>query len=198
MRTEPTRELLIACALEKESSALRQRLKLDCEFLVTGLGAARTRDALENHFRLHVPSLFVFTGNAGQLDPNLTVGQVIVPEKWCKEDGSCFSVDAGILSAFRDAGDTRIFGRGLTVSSPVVRAKARRALYHKFKARVCDMESAIALEVAREYSVPCLAPKIISDTADSGLSSFWTNFNQNMDILAQHIEDLISCALHPA
>ena len=181
--------LLIACALKKESSALSRRLGLDCQFLVTGLGARRTRQSLQKQFETHIPSLFIFTGTAGQLDPTLTIGTVMLPEEWCFEDGSCFPMNAGIASVLRESG--KICGRGLTVSIPIVRAKSRLALYRKYGAHICDMESAVALELAHEYSVPCLAPKIVSDTAGSGLSAFWKSFDQNMDVLARYVEDLV-------
>ncbi len=185
------KELLIACALKKESSALRERLGLDCQFLVTGLGVGRTRQSLEKQFESHIPSLFIFTGTAGQLDPALEVGEVMLPEEWCLEDGSCFPMDAGIISVLRESGNLRVSGRGLTVSTPVVRAKSRRALYQRHGAHICDMESAVAVDLARHYSVPCLAPKIVSDTAGSGLSAFWKNFDRNMDVLARYVEKLV-------
>ncbi|MEE8350340.1 MAG: hypothetical protein V3R94_12265 [Acidobacteriota bacterium] len=189
-------ELLIACALKRESSALRGRLGLDCQFLVTGLGAKRTRQCLEKRFAEKIPSLFIFTGTAGQLDPALQMGDVVLPKEWCLEDGSCFSVDAEIVAALRNSGQVKISGRGLTVSTPVVRARSRRALYQKHGAHICDMESAVALELAHRHAVPCLAPKVVSDTAESGLSSFWKNFDRNMDELARYVEDLIKCLHH--
>jgi len=186
-------DLLIACALKKESSALRERLELDCQFLVTGLGARRTERTLQKQFESHVPSLLIFTGTAGQLDPALKMGKVLLPQEWCLEDGACFPIDAGIASALRVSGKVEISGRGLTVSIPVVRAKSRRVLYLEHGAHICDLESAVVLEVARKHSVPCLAPKIVSDTAGSGLSAFWKSFDRNMDILARYVEELVSC-----
>ena len=185
------KELLIACALKKESSALRGRLGLDCQFLATGLGAGRTRRSLERRFESHAPSLFIFTGTAGQLDPALEMGQVILPQEWCLEDGSCFPMDAGIVSVLRESGNLRASGRGLTVSTPVVRAKSRRALYQRHGAHICDMESAVAVDLAHQHRVPCLAPKIVSDTAGSGLSAFWKSFDRNMDVLARYVEELV-------
>jgi len=194
-RAKENHALLIACALKKETSALRGRLRLNCQFLVTGLGARRTRQSLQKQFESHVPSLFIFTGTAGQLDPALAIGEVILPQEWCLEDGSCFPVDAGIASALRGSG--KISGRGLTVSAPVVRAGSRWALYRKYGAHICDMESAVALELAHKHSVPCLAPKIVSDTAGSGLFAFWKSFDRNMDVLALYVEDLVRMMHEP-
>ena len=185
-------ELLIACALKQESTALRERLQVGCRFLVTGLGAHRTQRSLETTFQSEPPSLLIFTGTAGQLDPSLRIGQVIFPQQWCLEDGSCFPADAELTSMLRDGGGWEIEGRGLTVFTAVLRAKSRLALYRKFGARICDMESAFALQVASRYGVPCLAPKIVSDTAQSGISVFWREFDSNMDQLAKYLDKLVA------
>jgi nucleoside phosphorylase len=185
-------KVLIACALKRESTALQDRLQVDCRFLVTGLGAHRTRKSLEETCQSEPPSLLIFTGTAGQLDPSLGIGQVIFPQKWCLEDGSCFSADAQLTSLLRDRDGWEIEGCGLTVSNAVLRAKSRLALYRKSGARICDMESAVALQVASRHGVPCLAPKIVSDTAQSGISAFWREFENNMDQLAKYLDRLIA------
>jgi nucleoside phosphorylase len=184
--------LLIACALKKESTALQRRLQVDCRFLVTGLGAHRTRKSLEGAFQSEPPSLLIFTGTAGQLDPSLELGQVVFPQEWCLKDGSCFPADAELTSLLREGGGWEIEGCGLTVSTAVLRAKTRLALYRKFGARICDLESALALQVATKYGVPCLAPKIVSDTAQSGISAFWREFDSNMDQLAKYLDKLVA------
>ena len=185
-------ELLVACALKQESTALQGRLQVDCRFLVTGLGAHRTRKSLESAFQSEPPSLLIFTGTAGQLDPSLGLGQVVFPQEWCLKDGSCFPADAELTSLLREGDGWEIEGCGLTVSTAVLRAKSRLALYRKFGARICDMESAFALQVASRYGVPCLAPKIVSDTAQSGISVFWREFDSNMDQLAKYLDNLIA------
>ena len=189
--SEGRSELLIACALKKELTALRERLQVDCHFLVTGLGAGRTQINLEKTFQSELPSLLIFTGTAGQLDPSLRIGQVIFPEEWCWEDGSCFPADPELTAMLRGSGGWEIAGRGLTVSTAVLRARSRLALYRKSGARICDMESAMALQVAARYQVPGLAPKIITDTASSGVGAFWREFDRNMDQLAQYLDKLV-------
>ena len=192
LRRMTKNKLLIACALKQESTALQGRLQVDCRFLVTGLGVHRTRKSLENTFQSEPPSLLIFTGTAGQLDPSLRIGQVIFPQEWCLEDGFCFSADAELTSTLREGDGWEIEGCGLTVSTAVLRAESRLALYRKFGARICDMESAIALQVASGYGVPCLAPKIVSDTAQSGISALWREFDSNMDQLAKYLDKLIA------
>ena len=184
--------LLIACALRKELKALRKRLQLKCRFLVTGVGSRKTATSLENCFRSERPDFLVFTGTAGQLDPSLEIGEVILPEEWCFQDGLCFPADGELVAGLRQQG-WEVSGRGLTVSTPVLRAKSRLSLHQKSGALICDMESAGALEVARKYQIPSVAPKIVSDTASSGVRAFWTKFDSNIDRLADYLARLIRC-----
>ena len=185
-----TTKLLIACALEKELAALKGRLKGDCQFLATGLGAQKTYYTLKKHLRGARPSILLFTGTAGQLDPSLRLGQIVFPAEWCFQRGPCFSADIRLASILKKQGWT-IEGRGLTVRSPVLKKKSRELLFRKFGALACDMESAAALQVATEHQLSCLAPKIISDTANSGMIKFWTEFENNMNLLAQYLEELL-------
>lgn len=136
------------------------------------------------------PELLIYTGTAGQLDPALKMGEILLPEEWCLEDGPCLAVDALWAGRLRAKG-WEVAGRGLTVRMPVVRAKTRSALHQRYAARICDMEAAVALDVAAKYAVPCLAPKVISDTAASGLLAYWTQFEENMDRLAGYLKKLI-------
>jgi nucleoside phosphorylase len=39
--------------------------------------------------------------------------------------------------------------------------------------------------------VPCLAPKAVCDTADSGIRGFWTEFDNVMQRLAVYVAGLI-------
>ena len=185
-------ELLIACALEKELDILRDRLEVECQFLATGLGTERTRRTLERRFKCERPSLFLFTGTAGQLATSLQLGQVVFPVEWCFQSGSCFAADPQLTDVLRKQG-WQISGRGLTVSFPVLRAKTRLSLHQGSGALVCDMESAVALQAASRYRIPSLAPKVISDTAHHPISTYWTEFENNMERLAKYLERLLEC-----
>ena len=119
------------------------------------------------------------------------MGQVVCPEAWCRKSGDCFSADAKLLAGLRGLG-WEIAGRGLTVSFPVVRARSRRKLHKRFGACICDMEAAAALEVAAAFRIPCLAPKVVSDTAASGLLAFWSHFDANLRALAEYLQRLLA------
>ena len=184
--------ILIGCALKREREALQRNLGDNCRYLATGLGGGRTRATLAKYFATQRPSLFIFTGTAGQLDPSLARGEVILSESWCRKDGRSVSTDRELAARLRGLG-WKISGRGLTVSIPVLRKKSRLKLYREYSARICDMESAVAMTVAAQFKIPCLAPKVVSDTAGSGWLFFWKHFDDNMRRLARYLEPLLAC-----
>jgi len=185
-------DVLVACALKKEARGLRDCLEPGIRMVVTGLGVDRTLHTLEEVFDRKRPSLLVFTGMAGQLDPGIQLGEFVFPTAWALEGGSRFESDAEVLGFLRSAGWTSE-GLGLTVRSPVVKAASRLRIFEQVGARICDMESAAALMICRAYEVPCLAPKIVSDTADSGMLAFYRHFSGNIARLGSEIDRLIDC-----
>jgi nucleoside phosphorylase len=185
----PASDLLVACALEKEASALLDRLP-QLPILATGLGARATRRVLERRFAEQSrPRLLLFTGTAGQLDPSVAMGDVICPERWLTEDGRRFESPGTLVANLRNRG-WDVAGDGLTIARPVFRASSRRRKFEETGARICDMEAAAALDVATRYGVPALAPKVVSDTGDAGVAAYWTHFSANMMILADYLRRL--------
>ena len=59
------------------------------------------------------------------------------------------------------------------------------------------MESAAAMMIAAHYKIPCLAPKVVSDTAESGLLAFYRYFDQNVSLLADYLDLLIPRISYP-
>jgi len=182
--------LLIACALKKEAKGLKKHLQEGRQVLVTGLGVDRTLRTLEQVLEKTPPALLVFTGMCGQLDPELGLGDFVFPESWGYESGTEFRIDDVVLKILKNTG-WEVCGKGLTVRRPVVRGKDRLRLFHQSGARICDMEAAAAMMISAAYGVPCIAPKIVSDTADSGMLAFYRNFGKNIDLLGGYISRLV-------
>lgn len=182
--------ILIACALKKEVSGLRQMLGSDYRYAVTGLGSERTVYSLEALFEDNPPSVMLFTGMAGQLSPRVELGQFVFPAGWKLESGTTFRSESELAGKLRTKGWT-IDHLGLTVPSPVVKERDRLALWEKTGAIICDMESAPAMMVASAYKVPCLAPKIVADTAGSGMLAFYRRFDQNLQSLGHILKRLL-------
>lgn len=183
------RNVLIACALKKEVKALREHLRTDHQLISTGLGTDRTLKSLEGHLERFRPALVVFTGMAGQLDPSLKLGDLVVPERWRFESGDEFPVAESLILGLRARGWT-IEGTGVTVRAPVVRQAQRLKIFRETGSRICDMESAAVLMICRSFDVQCISAKVISDTADSGMLAFYRHFQRNVRILGEKIDQL--------
>ncbi len=183
-------KILIACALAREAETLRGPLETRAHLLVTGLGKRRTEAKLSTHLREDPPELMIFSGVAGQLDPDLKMGDIVVPAVWKFEDGREFAADSRLVERLRSAG-WPLQQIGLTVKRPVLRPKRRRELWLEHSASACDMESAAALSVAATEGIPALAVKVISDTADTKLRDFWCCLDDNLKILAKSLDSLL-------
>lgn len=181
---------VVACAMKKESKILRERLGTRCTHLVTGLGMNRTRATLESYLRTRSPSILVFTGTAGQLDPGLKMGDVVFPRRWCLQTGGCFESDPALVAFLRERG-VRISGAGVTVRIPVIKKQDREHLHRSRGASICDMESAAVLELARSHGVPAVAPKVVSDTAETGILGFRREFENNVAQLGEYLDGLL-------
>lgn len=186
-------ECVVACAMKKESKILQDRLGAGFTHLVTGLGVKRTRATLEAYFRTQRPSILVFTGTAGQLDPGLKMGDVVFPERWCLQTGGCFEANPALV-AFLRTRRVRISGAGVTVRIPVIKKQDRERLFRSRGASICDMESAAVLEVARTHGVPAVALKVVSDTAETGILGFRREFEDNLIRLSHYLDGLLRIA----
>lgn len=185
--------VLIACALKKEAKALRDHLTGGRSLIATGLGTDRTLKSLEQHLERFRPRLVVFTGMAGQLDPSLGLGDLVIPERWRFESGDEFPVAGWLVEGLRARG-WAVKGKGLTVRVPIVRQEHRLRIFRETGSRICDMESAAVLMICRSMDIPCVAAKVISDTADSGMLAFYRHFQRNVRILGEQLESLVEDA----
>ena len=186
-------EWVVACAMKKESKILQDRLGARVTHLVTGIGMNRTRATLEAYFQTRRPSILLFTGTAGQLDPGLKMGDVVFPERWCLKTGGCFESDPALVAFLRQR-RVHISGTGVTVRIPVIKKQDRERMYRSHGASVCDMESAAVLETARNHRVPAVAPKVVSDTAETGILGFRREFEANLIRLSRYLDDLLRVA----
>ena len=85
----------------------------------------------------------------------------------------------------------RISGTGVTVRIPVIKKQDRERLHRSRGASICDMESAAVLEVARSHGVPAVAPKVVSDTAETGILGFRREFETNVVRLSEYLDGLL-------
>jgi len=184
--------ILVACALRRETDSLRKHLTGCLDFLTTGVGCRRTRKILTRRFqRGPLPAALIFTGTAGQLDPSCPMGTVLCPETWLMDENQQIGqASRQLLEHLRSAG-WDLGGIGVTVSLPVWFSSSRLRLFKRTGASLCDMEAAAALQVAAQFGVPALAPKVISDTGDTSFMHFYRNLAKNLEALAAYLQQLL-------
>lgn len=183
---ESVSEVAIACPMSKEADALRAALPDRFLVAATGLGIKRTVPSLLRLFQRQPPSLLLFTGSAGQLDLTLEMGDVVVPAAWRFLDGPGFDCDPASMEKLRALG-WPVAELGLTLDQAVLKADKRVALHKSTRAVVYDTVTAAALRVCGTSGVPCLTPKIVASTVQSGLLSFWGNLEKNIRPLAESL-----------
>jgi nucleoside phosphorylase len=181
--------VLIACPMQKEASALASALA-GRRVLATGLRIRRTVPALLKAFRSDLPSLLVFTGSAGQLDLKLEMGDIVLPERWRLGDGPGFEADPSTIARLRTEG-VETCAWGLTLERAVMKADQRDALFRSTQARIYDSVTAAVMRVAQTSEVPCIAPKIVASTVNSGLMTFWNRLDRHILPLAAYLNRLL-------
>jgi adenosylhomocysteine nucleosidase len=121
-----------------------------------GIGAEAARRAAEAVIALYSPERIWSAGFAGAADPNLQVGQVLIPRHVIDARDSS-SIDTGtgegILVSFA------------TVASPQQKAKLRDA----FNADAVDMEAAAVAKASSARGISFAAVKAISDRSNFDL-----------------------------
>ncbi len=167
--------------------------------------AARVQHALDRFTITHL----IFSGAAGALEPGLAPGQVVVPRRWVNHQFGAITgegVEPLPLHVYPASGEPMqvdgfdvdpelfalaqrvdgVFAGRVGVSGDVfIRSStAREELASRFAARIVDMESAAAAQVALLNGVPFLAVRAVSD--DAG------------DTATAHIEAQIAQAGHAA
>jgi len=182
--------ILVACALRRETDAVRAVLPASLDYLTTGIGSRQTSKVLTRRLQRFRPSLLLFTGTAGQLDPDCPMGTVLCPEAWMIEDQGTVQVSDSLLGPLRARG-WAIGGRGLTVSLPVLRTSTRLELFQRTGAPICDMEAGTALQVAASLGIPALAAKVVSDCGDCTFIEFFRHLNRNLQALGVYLQALV-------
>jgi adenosylhomocysteine nucleosidase len=124
--------------------------KDDFVLVCGGVGARAARRAAEAAIVLFAPKVVYSVGFAGALDPALTIGDVIQPER--------------VVNA-SDGSSTRVGGgKGVLVSfASVASAEQKVKLRVGFSGQAVDMEAAAVAQAAEARGVGFGAVKVISD-----------------------------------
>ena len=118
-----------------------------------GIGAEAARRATEAIIVLYRPERVQSVGFAGALDPEMSVGEVIVP---------CRIIDANDGSRV----ETGATGCTLVSIDAIIGAEQKAKLAKTYGAKIVDMEAAAVARGAQTHNLPFSAVKVISDKWD--------------------------------
>lgn len=161
-------DVLLCFAVKEEAAFARE---LTPNLLITGMGAARARRAMQAALARIRPRLVLSCGFAGGLNPELQSGDVLFQSEKSDE------LDA----ALEKAGARR--GRFYCASGIASTASQKRALREQTGADAVEMESEAIREVSRSLGLPCVTIRAISDAADEDLPldfNLLLDANQNL------------------
>lgn len=118
-----------------------------------GIGSEHARRATEAIIRLYAPAMLISAGFAGALQPDVRVGQVLVPR---------VVIDVGDGSRIDTGTGTGILATFGAIADAAQKAKLARA----FGAQAVDMEAAAVARGAEAHGLRFMACKAISDASD--------------------------------
>ncbi|MFT3976546.1 MAG: phosphorylase [Sphingomonas bacterium] len=147
--------LIVACGLKREARIITRACP-DAVAVIGGGVAAQLEARLEaaaNGFA----GVLLSCGIAGALSPELKAGDVVI-------DG-----DGAALATLRCALPDAVVGRIVGGDAILASAAAKRALRDATGGVAVDMESHVAMRVARRHGLPFAAVRVISDGAADDL-----------------------------
>ncbi|MDP8263574.1 MAG: hypothetical protein P9M13_09800 [Candidatus Ancaeobacter aquaticus] len=179
--------ILLLCAVELEMRSLAKTLSLKranarsyegvyCNKNIllhkTGIGKKNARKNLSKILVKYPCECIISSGLAGAVSQNLDVGDIVIPrelrEYQTREkmfvDDSLYAIASGIMSQ----GAVPLFEEDILCSAhKVVDSEDKKILSIKDpEVKAVDMESFYYASVAREYSIPFIAIRGISDNAE--------------------------------
>jgi nucleoside phosphorylase len=189
----------------ERSTTLGQCAGHACCVLQTGVGLARTRQALQQWLDQHAPdrpTAVISIGLGGALVPGLTVGQTLwVASVAAAGQGTVFEPTmpqaapgrAGSIPPWTPA-------RLVSLASPAWSAAEKATLAASSGATLCDMETAAVAEWAAAHGVAWCGLRVVSDLANETLPRWVLKLPQHLEahrwlraagLVASHPQDLL-------
>lgn len=158
-------EVLVCFADRAEMRGFHPPAEPVTAVLITGIGPQRAAQALRHAFSHQSPRLVLSCGFAGGLDQEHPLGRVL------------FETDSERWNApLRAAGAHP--GRFIHSDRVLVTAAEKASLFRSTGGDAVEMESSVLRTVCRDYGVPCVTVRVISDTADEDLPLDFNKFTR--------------------
>ncbi|PWT92730.1 MAG: hypothetical protein C5B54_03080 [Acidobacteria bacterium] len=156
--------LLIAAAMPREISALKGRLPEYCSTIVTGVGAENAEKSLRGFLSNSLPAAVIAIGFAGALTAELKVGDIVVSKQVI--DLKNEPITASLLQESVIAGSILSVHKMICTASEKQELASMLANHHPL---CVDLESFAIAQVCRDYDVPFVIIKCITDLLDEDL-----------------------------
>lgn len=161
----PEAKCFIASPASKKPIQIAEYISL----IVSGEGRTNASKSAIQLLDTGVDGLMVI-GMAGALDPDLSPGDLVIPEVVMTETNQVYHCHSEWSTQLRDQiniSNKKIVDYPLFTSDEViVDALEKKQTYEQFNTCAVDMESAAVVALANEREVPCLVIRTIIDPAD--------------------------------
>jgi adenosylhomocysteine nucleosidase len=137
----------------------------------SGVGRERAEDAtlqVIDHFQ---PRALISIGYAGAVQPELNVGDLVIPDTIIEEKGKGeYSPDSDWLNRAKNVpcrdGFKAVLGGLLTVDNVIHDSVSKKELGKSYSVQAVEMETSAIAKVAEAKDVPLLSLRVISDRLD--------------------------------
>lgn len=197
------KKLLITSATNKELKPTKNYLShlylgnalIDISFLVTGVGPSKTEKSLNDKLSKNRLDLVINIGTIGALSPDLHLNEIFFPTLFCAMVNE--SLETIKLSERLEEylGSLQVpwkSGRLFSSDIPVTSRQQKRKILEISSARAVDMEAFSACKVCKNFELPFLSIKVITDMAEShALASYVAQLKISLETLKEAVKLLI-------
>jgi futalosine hydrolase len=171
-------EILLVTATEQE---INRSLFADRSILISGAGMVDTTLNLTKHLSKNTYDLVVNIGIAGSFNNLLMIGDVVevVEDNFSEigfEDGESFSefTDFEVANTFRVEGRTNLKQvKAITVNTVHGNENSITEIVNRFKPDLESMEGAAVFVVCKEFNIPCVQIRSISNKVEKRNKENW-------------------------
>jgi len=190
--------ILISAALNRELDPIRRTLNSVFDNATNSLsiikipkGMNTATSDFSNLLKKKRPDLCINTGTAGALSDDLRLFDLFFPTELVNKEGEiipCGENPDTVSLKFPHWKSGRLY-----TSDKAVESSAEKVfLLTEYRAQAVDMEAIKVARLCRAAGVPCLALKVISDTADEQTKiTFKRNLDRAIEILCEQMVNLI-------
>ena len=154
---------------------------LNSEIVISGVGMVNTTYALTKHLSAHFYDLVINMGIAGCFDSAIKIGDVVevVEDHFSEigfENGEEFEhfSDFKIINTFKVGGKTNLQQvKGITVNMVHGNVDSIVEIVKRLNPNVESMEGAAVFKVCKEFDVPCLQIRAISNKVENRNKAHW-------------------------